>query len=142
MFTIYGDTVADPFWGSGTTSLAAAALARNSLGWEIDTEVARVGFERMIHSFYQLQGLSKKRIDAHRQFIAQRLGGGKVFKHVNRWTGLPVITGQETDLEFFDPVEMTDTDSWEVQVNHRVNGYEFAKSLGTKLASPGVSLHT
>ena len=142
MFTIYGDTVADPFWGSGTTSLAATALGRNSLGWEIDSEVARVGFERMIHSFDQLQGLSKRRIDTHRQFIAQRLGGGKVFKHINRWTGLPVITGQETDLEFFDPIEMTDTDSWEVQVTHRVNRYEFSKSLGTKLASPGVNLHT
>jgi site-specific DNA-methyltransferase (adenine-specific) len=35
LFTAEGDTVLDPFVGSGTTSLAALALGRNSLGIEI-----------------------------------------------------------------------------------------------------------
>ncbi len=35
MFSFVGDTVLDPFLGSGTTSLAAKNLTRNSVGYEI-----------------------------------------------------------------------------------------------------------
>ena len=38
MFTFVGDTVLDPFIGSGTTSLAAKNLIRNSVGYEINPE--------------------------------------------------------------------------------------------------------
>lgn len=36
MFSFVGDTVLDPFLGSGTTSLAAKKLKRNSIGYEIN----------------------------------------------------------------------------------------------------------
>jgi len=36
MFAFVGDTVLDPFLGSGTTSLAAMKLGRNSIGYEIN----------------------------------------------------------------------------------------------------------
>ena len=36
MFTFVGDTVLDPFLGSGTTSLAALITNRNSIGYEIN----------------------------------------------------------------------------------------------------------
>jgi len=38
MFSFVGDTVLDPFLGSGTTSLAAKRLQRNSIGYEINSE--------------------------------------------------------------------------------------------------------
>ena len=38
MFSFVGDTVLDPFLGSGTTSLAARTLGRNSVGYEINHE--------------------------------------------------------------------------------------------------------
>lgn len=38
MFAFVGDTVLDPFLGSGTTALAAKNLDRNSVGYEINSE--------------------------------------------------------------------------------------------------------
>lgn len=38
MFTFVGDTVLDPFLGSGTSSLAAKNLNRNSIGYEINKD--------------------------------------------------------------------------------------------------------
>jgi DNA modification methylase len=42
MFSFIGETVLDPFLGSGTTSLAARNLSRNSIGYEINPEFVGV----------------------------------------------------------------------------------------------------
>ena len=42
MFTFVNDTVLDPFLGSGSTSLAARNLGRNSIGYEINEEFLTV----------------------------------------------------------------------------------------------------
>ena len=36
MFSLRGDTVLDPFLGTGTTTLACMATARNSIGYEVN----------------------------------------------------------------------------------------------------------
>jgi modification methylase len=46
MFTFVGDTVLDPFLGSGTTTLAAKNLNRNSVGYEINSDFLPVIKER------------------------------------------------------------------------------------------------
>jgi DNA modification methylase len=38
MFSFVGDTVLDPFMGTGTTTVAAARWGRNSIGYEVDAE--------------------------------------------------------------------------------------------------------
>jgi site-specific DNA-methyltransferase (adenine-specific) len=42
MFSFVGDTVLDPFCGSGTTMIAAFRTDRNSIGVEIDPEYCRM----------------------------------------------------------------------------------------------------
>ncbi len=65
MFSFVGDVVLDPFLGSGTTSLAAKNLDRNSIGYEINSEFKPVITEKM--------GLKQKEIfnPFHVQFAKQ-----------------------------------------------------------------------
>jgi DNA modification methylase len=47
MFSFVGDTVLDPFMGTGTTNLAAAIAARDSIGVEIDLSYFRLAHDRL-----------------------------------------------------------------------------------------------
>lgn len=47
MFSFAGETIFDPFAGSGTTSLAAKNLGRNSIGYEINKEFESVIKEKL-----------------------------------------------------------------------------------------------
>jgi DNA modification methylase len=47
MFSFVGDTVLDPFVGTGTTMIAAAKCGRNSIGVEIDINYWRMAAERL-----------------------------------------------------------------------------------------------
>ena len=47
MFSFWGDTVLDPFCGTGTTMLAAMQCGRNSIGVEIDREYCRMAATRL-----------------------------------------------------------------------------------------------
>ena len=47
MFSFVNDTVLDPFLGSGTTSLAAKSLGRNSVGYEVNPEFLSVIEEKL-----------------------------------------------------------------------------------------------
>jgi len=47
MFSFPGETVLDPFTGSGTTNVAAARLERNSIGYEINPEFAHSALKRI-----------------------------------------------------------------------------------------------
>jgi site-specific DNA-methyltransferase (adenine-specific) len=55
MFSFTGDTVLDPFCGTGTTMIAAIKTGRNSIGVEIDPayiEQARQRIEKENHSLF------------------------------------------------------------------------------------------
>jgi site-specific DNA-methyltransferase (adenine-specific) len=47
MFSFQGDTVLDPFCGTGTTMLAAMKTGRNSIGIEIDRDYCRMAASRL-----------------------------------------------------------------------------------------------
>ena len=47
LFSYVGETVLDPFMGSGTTNKVAAMLKRNSVGYEIDIELVEVVKKKM-----------------------------------------------------------------------------------------------
>jgi DNA modification methylase len=47
MFSFVGDTVLDPFLGTGTTSLAAARCGRNSIGVEVEAAYLDMAAQRL-----------------------------------------------------------------------------------------------
>ena len=54
MFSFVGETVLDPFAGSGTTSLAAKHLGRNSVGYEINSDFQNVISAKIHEQQYSL----------------------------------------------------------------------------------------
>jgi DNA modification methylase len=100
MFSVKGDTVVDPFLGTGTTTIAAMAAGRNSIGIEINPN-----FQEIIESrIKEITTISKKqtnqRIDSHLSFVAKRTKENKVLKYMNEYYKFPVITKQEVNLIF------------------------------------------
>lgn len=98
MFSVLGDTILDPFVGTGTTLFAAAAACRNSVGYEVDDAfrpLIEAGWEpAMAHGRRRIGD----RLADHTAFMDARRQAGKVVKHINRPYGFPVMTRQETEL--------------------------------------------
>ena len=101
MYSVKGDVVLDPFLGTGTTSLAALASGRNSVGYEIDKNLLETIFETLsADKINVLNNLIKERLNAHLDFVQKRLATKEDFdfKHFNENYKFPVMTSQETQL--------------------------------------------
>ncbi len=61
LFTKPGDSVLDPFMGSGTTAYAAIGLSRNFVGVDISKEYVQLAQERTAHEQIRLPNISEKR---------------------------------------------------------------------------------
>ena len=100
MYSQYGDTVLDPFFGLGTTMLAAMASGRNSVGFEIDDKL-KSSIEDNLQgvSIADFNSVIKIRIDKHSDFVKARSAEKGPFKHYNNTLGSDVMTSQEEELE-------------------------------------------
>lgn len=79
MFSFVGETVFDPFMGSGTTALAASNLQRNSIGYEINSE---------FKSFYEQKVASSSLLNAA---IFQYKKDSSSFNMESRMNALPYL---------------------------------------------------
>ncbi|WP_227375608.1 DNA-methyltransferase [Haladaptatus halobius] len=106
MFSVYGDTVLDPFWGTGTTSLAAMVAGRNSVGYELEAEFTGV-FEQRVESVPELsRDIVGTRLDDHREFVREHDG---TLKYDSRHYDFPVKTAQERDIRFYEVTDVART---------------------------------
>ena len=74
MFSFAGETVLDPFAGSGTTSLAAKHLGRNSIGYEINKSFAPVIKSKLFE-----EQISLIEEDSKIVFIEDKIGNTATF---------------------------------------------------------------
>jgi modification methylase len=101
MYSIYGDTVVDPFSGTGTTSLAAAAAGRNSIGIDAAEELIQDSRRTLAGPFDILNARVAQRMENHLTFAAEREKLGKLVKYTNTPHGVPVMTRQEVLLQLY-----------------------------------------
>jgi DNA modification methylase len=109
MYSTKGDTVLDPFLGTGTTTSAAMATGRNSIGFEIESsfrdEIFSIG-DRIINTS---NDRIHHRIQSHLEFVRERIKDKGNLKYLNRHYKFPVMTRQEIEL-FFNPLESIEQD--------------------------------
>ena len=98
MYSLQGDTVLDPFAGTGTTALAAAASGRDSISIERETSLAPLIAAQLAHAPVLSAARSRRRLADHRAFVDARTTAGKPPKHHNGPHDVPVVTRQETAL--------------------------------------------
>jgi len=102
MFSTYGDTVLDPFWGTGTTTLAAMVAARDSVGYERDPEF-RAAFDDLVGDVPRLaRDRVDARLDAHREFVGRRRADGDPPGYAADHYDFPVVTKQERSIRLYD----------------------------------------
>lgn len=111
MFSIYEDCILDPFWGTGTTSIAAALLKRNSVGYEINEGFYDLFREKITNLPKISAELNLKRMERHRTFIESRFKDEEKIKYVSKPYNFPVITRQEENIAFYHVVEVDSDDS-------------------------------
>jgi DNA modification methylase len=116
MYSVYGDTVLDPFWGTGTTSVAAMVAGRNSVGYERDEEFVRLFRERVADVPRYSRAVIRRRLDAHEEFVAARQASGEAFEYEADNYDFPVTTRQEKPIRFYAVSEVRRTEE----------GYELA----------------
>ncbi|MHA1741773.1 MAG: DNA-methyltransferase [Candidatus Thorarchaeota archaeon] len=102
MYSVYGDTVLDPFLGTGTTMRAAMILGRNSIGIEIDKSLTGAVAERLTDAIALGRLFIAERYDNHLRFVRERDSNKTPPRYYNQRLRCPVMTSQETDMVFYE----------------------------------------
>ncbi|WP_336327706.1 DNA-methyltransferase [Halovenus sp. HT40] len=101
MFSAYGDTVLDPFWGTGTTTLAAMVAGRNSVGYERDSAFLDHFADRVADVPDISRDVAGERLQAHLDFVADRSDSGTQPDYESEYYEFPVMTSQEETLRLY-----------------------------------------
>jgi DNA modification methylase len=134
MYSAKGDTILDPFLGTGTTTAAAIASGRNSIGYEIDPAMEK-SVERIKDAIVDSsKQLIRRRLAKHIEFVVQRLKTKGGLKYDNMHYGFPVMTAQEKELILNDPLNITqpEADFFEVEYSDKPQP-EFCKDWPDEL---------
>ncbi|MFB6201701.1 MAG: DNA methyltransferase, partial [Halorhabdus sp.] len=110
MYSVYGDTVLDPFWGTGTTSLAAMVAGRDSVGYELEPEFAEVFDDRVTEVPGLSRSIAEERLARHREFVARTRNAGGDLDYQAEHYDFPVRTKQERRLRLYAVDDVTETD--------------------------------
>lgn len=99
MYSVKGDTVLDPFLGTGTTTFAAISAERNSIGFEYDKNFLPVILDGLKDLCRTANRGITKRLEDHISFCEEYQKAKGSLKYTNKCFGFPVMTRQEIDFD-------------------------------------------
>ncbi len=99
MYSLKGDTVLDPFLGTGTTMLAAMACERNSVGFELDTGLREAIGASCAQIVEQATTYIGERLQRHVDFVKSRK---TTLRHRNEYYEFAVVSAQEREIVLRD----------------------------------------
>ena len=100
MYSVKGDTVLDPFLGTGTTIVASIASGRHSIGYEIDPNFKDFIIEGILESRSNSNDYIYERINNHINFVNKRVVDKGPLKHESEVYNFAVMTSQEKKASF------------------------------------------
>ena len=108
MYSVYGDTVLDPFWGTGTTTLAAMVAGRSSVGVERHADLVEGFAARAADAPRLSREVTAERLADHADFVAGREADhGYEAVHYD----VPVRTKQERRIRLYEVDEVRETEA-------------------------------
>jgi DNA modification methylase len=110
MYSVYGDTVLDPFWGTGTTTLAAMVAGRDSVGYELAPEFVEAFETRVKGVRDRSRERVRERLQRHREFVASERDAGETFDYDADHYDFPVKTRQEQGIRLYEVADLRRTD--------------------------------
>lgn len=143
MYSAKGDTVLDPFLGTGTTTYAAMALGRNSIGYEIDDTLRDTINELKNEIVPFANEYIHNRLFKHIQFVIKRLKEKGALKYKNNFYGFPVMTGQERELILNEVINLGSHSNNKFEVKYSEEPQkEFCKDWSKELKQKDLDLIT
>lgn len=119
MYSVRGDTVVDPFLGTGTTLRAAAASGRNGIGYEVEPGFREDILSDLDEWIAAANARTAERVADHVRFVDERTRAGKPLLYRNRPHGFPVVTAQERELRLEYVDRLTPTEPNAVEASYR-----------------------
>ena len=111
MYSVEGDNVLDPFAGLGTTGLACMIAKRNSVGYDIDAEIARAALSNMDRGVNALNDVIDSRIKRHLAFVEGLSDEERSRCYRNTHHAFDVKTKQETAIRIDRLCQIKKTES-------------------------------
>ncbi len=122
MYSLYEDTVLDPFLGTGTTTLASIACGRNSVGIEIERAFSSFVHEQAGSFQDRANQLVSRRVGDHSQFIGTHAQSKGPPRYVNEPHGFPVVTRQETAIQLYRVAQISSSPEAPIRVSYEPLG--------------------
>lgn len=104
MYSVYGDTILDPFGGLGTTTLASMMTGRNSISVDISNDITNLALSCATNQsiINQSNAILEQRVINHLKFINSLPDDKKEKCYQNENYNFLVKTKQETKLKMYD----------------------------------------
>lgn len=99
MFSLYGDTIVDPFLGTATTTIASMISGRNSIGYEINNKLEKPTFNRIKHILTISRKVLSKRLYNHIKI--QNTEVQSVYRYQSSHYNFNVMTEREKEILFY-----------------------------------------